>query len=1566
MSSADILNTNIENALEKARVELLDQTARNKLINTPRGHSKSIRIDVIDELSEFVYTRLVVEGKHMFFAPRVEQEEESDQFFDDDVSDNPALEKLQSDNILQTALTDSRLQHNLRRLQYDARTYESEQGVNVLYLAVGFLKWYEDQNSDVVRYAPLLLIPLSLTRKSANARFRAEYTGAEIVTNLSIKHRIFNDFGISLPAIESFDEFTPKAYFDQIRLAVTGKPRWEVLDDDITLWFYSFTRFLMYRDLSNKNWPPENQIGNNSLIKKLLVDGFDTENPLCGENDNIDEHIDLLNAVHVLDCDSSQAMAIEEVNRGRNLVIQGPPGTGKSQTIVNLIASAVHQGKTVLFVAEKMAALDVVKRRLASIGLGGICLELHSNKSRKKLVLDELDKTLKLGQPEAFDVRSNCQQLPEIQAELNSYLNSLHTEIENSGCTLFQVVGELVRLTHQETLTSSITLDGAVSWSRGEFDKRRQVLDELLAHLQEIGDPTDHLWRGIDLKVIIPSDLEAIISKVRDLLPNLIEVRQLAQALTTLNDGLQTDSLLALSNSLRLIRYCFQVRNLDVDAIADDCWDTQRDYISKLVTAGIEYTNSRRELHDVIDSTSWNTDVSKARKAIKRYGSSLFRIFRKDYRDASKTLNELLQDPPPTELEDKLKILDVFISGQQAEEFIATPQATLIGQKAFGTCWLGEDSSWSQLESTLTWVNEGESEQFPSLFRQLVAELKSDAQYGEIQKHAEQIFKPTCDSLDSLLSDLNVNISQAFSVETVRLADVNRLEKRLTHWIEGKEAIYEWVKYRQLTHALAAFGLEALIALVESNSIAWDEVVRVFESAYFDALLRAAYARTPVLANFSALSHEAKISKFVELDSLRIEMAKLEVAQKHYETIPHGGTIGEVGLVKREIEKKTRHLPIRKLLAKAGSTIQSIKPVFMMSPLSIAQFLDPGTIEFDLLVIDEASQVKPVDALGAMARCKQFVVVGDSKQLPPTSFFDRRESDNEDQEDDAIESAGVMESILSLCCAQNVNERMLRWHYRSKHHTLISVSNNEFYDNRLNVIPSPRSPDVGEGLIFNFLEEAYYDRGKSATNPIEAEAVADAVIQHFKEFPEKTLGVGTFSVRQRDKILDEIELRRRENPELEQYFSQSGEEPFFVKNLENIQGDERDVILISICYGKDEVGYMAMNFGPLSNDGGERRLNVLISRAREACVVYSCIGSEDIDTNRAKAKGAKALKVFLRYAQHGLLDNIGGPGKDFDSEFERQVAVALEAEGYEVHPQVGTAGFFIDLAIVNPQKKGEYLLGIECDGANYHSSRSARDRDRLRRAVLEHHGWNIHRIWSTDWFQRPKESLKKVIDKIQLAEIGNVPQQQISTGANAGYQIAREEMSDDANEISVATEDYAEVALRRPLATLIPDTPTSLLARRTTMIIRAESPVHETEIIRRLTVNWGVKSSGSRIKDAVRAALQASLTEQDISQHGDFFTSSKVDADRIRDRTAVTSSNLKKAEFLPPMEVANAIIRCLEINPRSDIDGVSKVVSRSLGIKSRSSHITDFINSQIGDLVVSGKVKLVDGILDLQ
>ena len=507
------------------------------------------------------------------------------------------------------------------------------------------------------------------------------------------------------------------------------------------------------------------------------------------------------------------------------------------------------------------------------------------------------------------------------------------------------------------------------------------------------------------------------------------------------------------------------------------------------------------------------------------------------------------------------------------------------------------------------------------------------------------------------------------------------------------------------------------------------------------------------IAEFDGQSYEQWVEEFRYLDQARINMARGEVATAHYDGIPRNALGGEMAVVRREIEKKRRHKPIRQLLKEAGTAILAIKPVFMMSPISVAQYLESGCLTFDVLIIDEASQVNPVDALGAMARAKQVVVVGDDKQLPPTRFFRKMLDESavaEDSDDDI--NAGDLESILGLCIAQGMSQRMLRWHYRSRHHSLIAVSNREFYENHLCVVPSPTTITAMHGLHFRFVKAVCTTEATQPRTRWRPRRSPSAVIEHAKRCPKKSLGVGTFSVAQRDAIRGELEVLLRAHVELSAFFSPGSPEPFFVKNLENIQGDERDVIFISVGYARDSSGYMAMNFGPLSSQGGERRLNVLISRARERCEVFSSITADDIDLQRAKSRGAAAFKTFLRYAATGVLDTQIPTGGDHDSDFERQVALALEGRGYEVHRQVGTAGFIIDLAVVDSERPGRYLLGIECDGATYHSSRSARDRDRLRESVLRDRGWRIHRVWSTDWFHRSSEQLQKILDAIEKAK----------------------------------------------------------------------------------------------------------------------------------------------------------------------------------------------------------------------
>ncbi|RPJ72280.1 MAG: DUF3320 domain-containing protein, partial [Alphaproteobacteria bacterium] len=582
------------------------------------------------------------------------------------------------------------------------------------------------------------------------------------------------------------------------------------------------------------------------------------------------------------------------------------------------------------------------------------------------------------------------------------------------------------------------------------------------------------------------------------------------------------------------------------------------------------------------------------------------------------------------------------------------------------------------------------------------------------------------------------------------------------------------------------------IHIIDHDKILAEDLVPAFKGNYADSSLKIKFKEKNILPAFVKELQDNKIKKFKELDSKIISLNRQRVAYELFCNKPNVcsgySRNSEFGVLLNEFNRKRGHMPIRKLMTLNGGLIEKIKPCFMMSPLSIAQYLDPRTTKFDVIIFDEASQVKPEDAIGALVRGNQVVVMGDSHQLPPTSFFDHvADTLDTDPDEDIVYTD--MESILNVC-KMSFPSKTLRWHYRSRHETLIAVSNQEFYDNRLYVYPSPMHNDDKLGLKFVHLSDTVYDRGKSSVNRGEARTVAKAVLEQYKRFPSKSIGVGTFNKKQQEAIQEEIEELLRHNPEMEKYFTNEKGENFFVKNIETIQGDERDVIFISIGFGFDINHKLSKNFGPLNQEGGERRLNVLITRAREKCVVYSNFTSRDLRIDEKDPFGLRALKVFLEYAETKNLTTIEEEKEDSDSPFEDSVYEFLRENGYEVRKQVGCAGYRIDLAIIDSCNPGRYVIGIECDGATYHSSSVARDRDRLRQQILEGLGWNLYRIWSTDWYRHPIESGDKLLDAIENAKKIHVLNEKVerAISESSNFEIEYDEKTDVKNQSTSQTE----------------------------------------------------------------------------------------------------------------------------------------------------------------------------------
>ncbi len=571
--------------------------------------------------------------------------------------------------------------------------------------------------------------------------------------------------------------------------------------------------------------------------------------------------------------------------------------------------------------------------------------------------------------------------------------------------------------------------------------------------------------------------------------------------------------------------------------------------------------------------------------------------------------------------------------------------------------------------------------------------------------------------------------------------------------------IREWCHWQKARAEAVELGLLPIVEARESNEGADVDLPTLFERSFRKALFFALIEREPVLREFFGREHGERIERFRQLDGTVATMARDLIRARLAGNIPTDRNMqdvpkSEMGLLRKEIGKRMRHIPVRQLIGRIPTLLSKLKPCVLMSPLSVAQYLEASHEAFDVVIFDEASQIPVWDAVGAIARGKQLIVVGDPKQLPPTNFFS---SSAQDEDDMTPEEHKDLESILDELKTNGLRPKRLQWHYRSRNEGLITFSNRQYYDNELLTFPSPEA-ELG-GVKFRHLPKARYDKGKSRTNKGEADALVKELVTRLRteDGPRRSYGVVTFSQAQQQLVENLLDDARRKHPEIEVHFGDTSPvegEPVFVKNLENVQGDERDVIFFSICYGLDENGKLSMNFGPLNRDGGERRLNVAVTRAKHEVVVFSGLKADQIDLTRTRALGVRDLKYFLDYADRGpkalsAMNSATGDA-EADSEFERLVADRIRAAGYEVHHQVGCSGYRIDLGIVDPKRPGRYLLGVECDGATYHRAATARDRDKLRQSVLEDLGWQLHRIWSTDWWHDADKETEKLLNRIRI------------------------------------------------------------------------------------------------------------------------------------------------------------------------------------------------------------------------
>ncbi len=1344
MLSNPSTNQKIEKEFENLRKELLDLTLRNQLLNF-KSRAKTININNQTPINVF-QTLVLQENKMYFVANKKDKKEEKSSVWDHIPFDFSKFSE--GNKKLAADLTPNELQRRLYYINNQAKTMLQEQGYNILYLAVGFLEWVDKSKPKQKNLAPLVLIPVSMERKKVGESFNLEWTGEDIQTNISLKAKLL-EAGIELPDFEfkKYGEVIDH-YIDKVKHATMRMEGWSV-NYKIALGFFSFTKFVMYNDLNPDSWASNVDLTKNELIQAIFnpaknnVEAFNEE--------DIDSQLDYQTMYQVLDADSSQIAAIQDVKSGRNLVVEGPPGTGKSQTIVNLIAELLAEGKSVLFVSEKMAALDVVKDRLTNVGLGKFVLELHSHKTRRKKFLKDLQKATTVRAVDTLNIDQTIRKLETLKRQLDDYASVIHRPAFAVNLSAFQLYG--MKESADDHFARKQVMMPLVRFNYPENVTLKDLDDTILA-LESVAElyqtiSKENPWSKCAPKSLLPADLREIEMLINDTLKSLdafliergrvydIYGIKMPDTLNEFEKSLSAFDIIKTQNS----------ELIDSQILKSGAWDNNNDDPYRLIQELAKYQKVAPIL-DKFNPNIYHANIDRLIYDLNEASHKKFRFFKGNQHVelVERYYNYPVQDDVNTIIDDlnKAKIAIRLKKNLEANE--------ALGKKYYGGYWhLNADIN--DLKAIAQWMTQFSALTREGIFSQNTIDILSKDLF-EVNPERDLVDyidsgKRFSDDLNKLKSKLNPRSKLIFK-KGANDVPFEEWQTQLYNWRGQLSSLHLWSQYLNTKNSLEGTTAELFVDSIEKRNVKKDDVKALVEGNFADSLLNILFVENQELATFIGELHENRIKEFKDLDKKILVLNRKRIFHKLNSNIPQifGATENpQAKVLAGEFTRKSGHLPVRKLLEKAGGMIKQIKPCFMMSPLSVAQYLDPTNeeLQFDVVIFDEASQVKPEDALGAFMRGKTAVVMGDTQQLPPTSFFDQMASGESDEEE---ATSLDMESILHLC-KLSFPVKMLKWHYRSRHESLINVSNKEFYDNELLVYPSPSHNDPDLGLKFHYNPDTAYERGSSSANPREAEDVVEAIFDHFDRYGDtKSLGVGTFSVAQKNAILEKLEEKRRERPEFEPLLSENRDERFFVKNLETIQGDERDVILISVGYGFDNERKMSLNFGPLNQDGGERRLNVLITRARQKCIVFSNFKASSMKLTANPPHGVRALREFLEYAEN-LTMGAHTQDEHTAAPFEDAIASFLEENGYVVDKQIGCAGFRVDLAIVDEENPGKYILGITTDGKMYASSKVARDRDRLREQVLEGLGWKLYHLWSTDWYRNRDLGRKKLLEFIE-------------------------------------------------------------------------------------------------------------------------------------------------------------------------------------------------------------------------
>ncbi|WP_143065812.1 DUF4011 domain-containing protein [Lachnobacterium bovis] len=1228
-----------------------------------------------------------------------------------------------------------------------------ETGVNVSYVAIGFVDYKEG-------IAPVLLAPVTFKYNIEKDIWYINIS-EDIVVNPTFNFKINQENNISLPEYE-YDGI--EKYLDRVEEII--RPfEWQVKRES-KIGIFSFLKMNMYKDITEN----KDLIVQNSSIRKMLGEKNDSDIKIVESGEY---HLDnpLLELHNVVDADSSQIEAIEMAKSGLSFVLQGPPGTGKSQTITNIIAECIYDDKKVLFVSEKQAALNVVYNKLKRAGLEDFCLELHSYKANKKDVVEELCRTLKANEAHVYNQADKVILSKEnSQKELDEYVHNLHIKQDVINKSLYECFDTY--LSYKNVPTINFHIDDINEKDTNFLLKTSNLLRKYVDYAQSIGyNYKDCVWYGYSSDDTSYQMREQIRNSITKILEHFLEINKLQNHLKD--------------------RYAIVANSYENFAM----WRNFFKLVSKsriLTPAFFKHTSCKYLLENVDQMQKLAIDISKLKDSITReYYKDIFEIdYELVYKKLTREFNTFLSRTVSSDYKKIVKLLKFnsrsgkkpsYIECLSIVEDIVKYYAKLnkfeeLEEKvkpSLGNEYVGIDSDWDEitrdinelkqifmsgaylnkLENMTIEEYEKNKVEFSIMAREISNVLEKNRKYVELLKN----------NFDNEIFDIT---RQDFTIVRVKL----------NACLEEFEQIDNWCGFNKILCQMKKYNLLEYIDYAIATKIKRYNLVDVYEKNFYRQWIDYIQSTMPVISTFKQSTREKYVEQFWASDVMQFDVNKSKIKSKLSKKRPSIELLSSdsiASIILNEEDKKTKQKSIRQLLEETRELVQEIKPCFLMSPLSVSTFLTAKDIEFDVVIFDEASQIFPQDALGAIYRGKQLIVVGDSKQMPPSNFFNNTvgnlsekasnntaisnsmkssentiiESNNQSEDSSAFEMSDY-ESILEMCI-HFLPQIRLRWHYRSKFEQLIAFSNRNFYEKELITFPSAviKRDDIG----VDYCKVPGMYNHKARTNEVEARKVIDIIFENLNKYPQRSIGVVAFNKAQQELIENMLYDRRKANPNMEKFFSEDLAEPIFIKNLETVQGDERDTIIFSIAYSKDENGKLKNNFGPLNKAGGERRLNVAITRAKCNIKIVTSIEADDIDLENTNSNGTKLLKEYLKYAKDSKNAALSDEtNREVDSELVIEICDFLRENGFMVDTKIGFSNYQIDIGVKDPNTL-DYVLAIECDGRTYSSFKNTRDRERLRQQVLESMGWKYYRIWSAEWYKNKETEKTRLLDNVVCA-----------------------------------------------------------------------------------------------------------------------------------------------------------------------------------------------------------------------